>query len=98
MQSCFGMEFEYDSDKSRRNADKHGIDFVDGQALWEDSGLLVLPSCYPEGSRYLAIGQIDMLHWTAVFTERGERVRLISIRRSRHDERELYEQNQTGQF
>jgi hypothetical protein len=92
------MEFEYDPEKSRKNAAKHGIDLDAGQALWEDSGLLVLPSRYPEESRYLAIGRIGDLHWTAVFTERGERVRLISIRRSRHEERDLYEQNQSGQF
>ena len=92
------MEFEYDPEKSRKNAEKHGIDFAAGQALWEDSGLLVLPSRYPEESRYLAIGQIGDLHWTAIFTERGKRVRLISLRRSRHEERNLYEQNQPGQF
>ncbi len=92
------MEFEYDPKKSRRNAQKHGIDFAEGQALWEDSGLLVLPSRFPNEERYLAIGRIEDLLWTAVFTERGERVRLISIRRSRHEERELYEQNQPEQL
>lgn len=92
------MEFEYDPEKSRSNAAKHGIDFDAGQSLWEDSGLLILHSQYPEEPRYLAIGQIEDLHWTAVFTERGERVRLISIRRSRNEERALYEQNQPGQF
>ena len=92
------MECEYDPEKSRKNAAKHGLDSVAGQALWEDSGLLVLHSRYPEESRYLAIGQIGDLHWTAVFTERGERVRLISIRRSRQEERNLYEQNQPEQF
>jgi len=92
------MEFEYDPEKSLRNTEKHGIDFVDGQALWEDSGLLVLPSRNPEERRYLAIGRIAGLHWTAVFTERGDRVRLISIRRSRKDERNLYEQNQPTEF
>lgn len=88
------MEFEYDPNKSHKNAEKHGIDFVEGQALWEDSGLVLLPSRYPEERRYLAIGRIGDLLWTVVFTERNERVRLISIRRSRHDERSLYEQNQ----
>jgi uncharacterized DUF497 family protein len=92
------MEFEYDPEKSRRNADKHGIDFIDGQALWADSGLLILPSRHPDEPRYLAIGQIEEIYWTAVFTERGESVRLISIRRSRYEERELYEQNQPEEF
>ena len=88
------MEFEYDPEKSCKNEEKHGIDFNRSQALWDDSGLLTLLSRYPEEPRYLAIGRIDGLHWTAVFTERGDRVRLISVRRSRQNERNLYEQNQ----
>ena len=56
------MEFEYDQKKSHSNAEKHGINFIDGQALWADSGLLILPSRYPNEARYLAIGQIRELH------------------------------------
>lgn len=54
------MEFEYDPEKSRSNAAKHGIDFDAGQALWEDSGLLLLPSLYPDEPRYLAIGRLEV--------------------------------------
>ena len=86
--------FEYDPEKSRRNSEKHGIDFNAGQALWEDTGLLVLPSRHRMEERYLAIGRLRGLLWTAIFTERGGNVRIISIRRSRHEERELYERNQ----
>ena len=88
------MEFEYDSEKSCKNKEKHGIDLYRAQALWDDSGLLTLLSRYPDEQRYLAIGRIDGLNWTAVFTERGDRIRLISVRRSRQNERNLYEQNQ----
>jgi uncharacterized DUF497 family protein len=88
------MEFEYDPEKSRKNKDKHGIDFSAGQELWQDSGLVILLSRYPDEPRYLAIGCIQARHWTAIFTERGDRIRIISIRRSRQDERYLYEQNQ----
>ena len=88
------MEFEYDSEKSYKNKEKHGIDFTCSQTLWEDSGLITLVSRFPDECRYLAIGRIEGKHWTAVFTERGERVRLISVRRSRQNERKLYEQNQ----
>ena len=87
------MEFEYDPEKSRKNLQKHGIDFSRSQALWEDSDLLVLVSHYPDEQRYLSIGRIEGEHWTAVFTERADRVRLISVRRSRQNERNLYEQN-----
>ncbi|RKY52702.1 MAG: BrnT family toxin, partial [Candidatus Neomarinimicrobiota bacterium] len=30
------MKFEYDIDKSRINKEKHGIDFIEAQSLWED--------------------------------------------------------------
>jgi len=90
------MEFEYDPEKSSKNKQKHGIDFYRSQALWEDSGLLTLLSRYPDEPRYLAIGRIDELYWTAVFTERSDRIRLTSVRRSRQNERNLYEQNQPG--
>lgn len=32
--------FEYDDDKSQANLEKHGIEFLDAQALWEDPDLL----------------------------------------------------------
>ena len=89
-----GVEFEFDPDKSDANQQKHGIDFVAAQALWSDAGLVILPSTHPEEPRFLAIGRIDQQHWTAIFTERGGVVRLISVRRSRKNEKETYEQNQ----
>ena len=79
--------------KSTRNAQKHGIDFDEAQKLWLDDRLVVLASAHADESRYPAIGQIGSLHWTAIFTERGERTRIISVRRSRSEEKALYERN-----
>ena len=31
---------EYDDDKSQTNLERHGIDFLDAQALWNDPDLL----------------------------------------------------------
>ena len=88
------MEFEYDPEKSRTNARKHGIDFVIAQQLWQDNGLLVLPAKFSEEARFLAVGRIEEKHWTAIFTERGELTRLISVRRSRAEEKPIYERKQ----
>lgn len=88
-----GLEFEYDPAKSNANARKHGIDFETAQELWKDHGLIVLPSRSAEEIRFLAVGRIEDNHWTAIFTERGTCVRLISVRRSRTEERGLYERN-----
>nr|WP_283171045.1 hypothetical protein [Curtanaerobium respiraculi] len=38
------MEFEYDPAKSASNKLKHGIDFEDGKALWDDPIALEAPA------------------------------------------------------
>ncbi len=83
--------FEYDDDKNQANLEKHGIDFLDAQALWKDSDLLEIRARSDDEPRYLVVGMIGSKHWTAVITYRNGRVRLISVRRSRKSEVELYE-------
>lgn len=39
----------------------------------------------------MVIGQIAGKHWSAIVTYRSNMIRLISVRRSRADEVELYE-------
>ena len=85
------MEFEFDEKKSRSNLKKHGIDFIEAQALWRDDMLLEIPAHTSDESRYLIIGKIESKHWSAVVTYRENRIRLISVRRSRKEEVELYE-------
>ena len=87
------MKFEYDPAKSENNKAKHGIDFEEAQALWKDIGRLEAPILRPGEQRYLLVGLIDSLYWTAIITYRGEVVRIISVRRSRHDEVERYEKD-----
>jgi hypothetical protein len=85
------MQFEFDPPKSDLNKTKHGIDFVASQQLWEDSNRIVLPARTADEPRYLLIGKLDAKLWSAVFTLRGETVRIISVRRSRPEEIEIYE-------
>ncbi len=85
------MEFEYDQRKSRSNKAKHGIDFLAAQALWDDPELLEIPLKTEDEPRCLVIGRIGDKHWSAITTKRNEKVRIISVRRSRTEERELYE-------
>lgn len=86
------MEFEFDPRKSQSNREKHGIDFVAAQAIWEDPALLEIPARTLDEPRWLVIGRIGRKHWSAVITLRGQAIRLISVRRSRHEEIQLYEQ------
>jgi uncharacterized DUF497 family protein len=85
------MEFEFDPAKSAANKDKHGIDFVEAQALWQDDGLADAPVVSDGEPRFLVIGRIDGKHWTAVCTLCGEVVRIISVRRARKAEVMFYD-------
>jgi uncharacterized DUF497 family protein len=85
------VEFEFDESKSQANKSKHGIDFVDAQALWMDESFVEIPARTEDELRFVVVGMISGKHWSAVITYRGERVRLISVRRSRGEEVEIYE-------
>ena len=83
--------FEFDAAKSESNRAKHSIDFIEAQSLWSDPMLLEIPAKTDDEPRFLAVGQIDGKHWSAVITYRGSHVRLISVRRARTEEVALYE-------
>ena len=77
------MFFGYDPEKSRSNRVKHGIDFEEAQALWDDSDVLEIPARTTDEARFLVVGKIAERHWSAVITYRGDTILLISVRRSR---------------
>jgi uncharacterized DUF497 family protein len=85
------MEFEFDARKSRSNQKKHGIDFAEAQRLWDDPDLMAIPARTTDEPRVLIVGKIEDLYWSAIITFRGDRVRIISVRRSRKEEIELHE-------
>jgi uncharacterized protein len=85
------VQFEFDERKSRANKAKHGIDFVEAQALWLDDDLLRIAARAGDEPRFVVIGRIAGRHWSAVVTYRGDAIRLISVRRSRAREVEAYE-------
>ena len=85
------MEFEFDPDKSKTNKEKHGIDFIEAQKLWEDPYAIEIPSQYLDEPRFLLIGKINDKHWAAIFTYRKNKIRIISVRRARKNEKEIYE-------
>jgi uncharacterized DUF497 family protein len=88
------MNFEYDPGKSASNLEKHGIDFEQAQTLWEDQWMLEAPAKTEDEMRFLSIGKIQGKHWAAIWTPRGDAVRIISVRRARREEIEYYEGNE----
>lgn len=85
------MEFEFDPDKNERNKEKHGIDFFEAQALWDDPDLIEIPARTSDEPRFMVIGKIAGNHWSGIITYRGAVVRIISVRRSREEEIKTYE-------
>ena len=85
------LSFEFDSRKSNSNLIKHGIDFVEAQLLWLDPDLLEVPAKTIDEPRYLIVGKMLDKHWSAIITYRDENIRIISVRRARDEEIEIYE-------
>ncbi len=83
--------FEFDQQKRISNLAKHGIDFIDAQALWEDGNLIEIQAKSESEPCFLIIGRITNKHWSAIITYRHQNIRIISVRRSRKSEVALYE-------
>jgi uncharacterized DUF497 family protein len=87
------MEFEFDPAKSASNLRKHGIDFVEAQVLWNDPDRLEIPARSMDEPRTQVIGRIVGVVWSAFITSRGDRIRIISVRRARDEEKAAYLQD-----
>jgi uncharacterized DUF497 family protein len=85
------MEFEFDPRKSESNKTKHGIDFSEAQALWDDPEVIEIPVRTSGEARFLVIGKISGKHWSWVITYRQGKIRIVSVRRSRKEEVDIYE-------
>src|SRR5690606_27009908 len=88
------VDFEFDPEKSALNKEKHGIDFVEAQALWWDERRLEVPARTLDEPRFLIIGTIAERCWSAVVTYRATVIRITSVRRSRTEEIDLYEEEE----
>jgi len=86
------MDFEWDSDKSVSNKAKHGIDFETAKNIWLDENRVEIHAPYPVENRGILIGKYQNKLWTAIYTMRGDAIRIISVRRARKKEVNLYEE------
>lgn len=85
------MRFEFDPAKSAANKTKHGIDFVEAQALWLDIDRVERPARSATEARVQILGRIQRTLWSAFVTYRHENtIRIISVRRARADEEDTY--------
>ena len=88
------MDFEFGPAKSAANLKKHGIDFIGAQALWSDPDRLEIPARSLDEPRTQVIGRIGDVVWSAFIAMRGDRIRIISVRRARDEEEAAYLQDQ----
>jgi len=85
------MEFEFDPKKSKSNKAKHGIDFEEAQFLWGDPDCIGFAAKSTDEERYVLLAMLKGKLWVAIFTYRDDKIRIISTRRARTNERQLYE-------
>jgi len=82
--------FEFDPKKSESNKIKHGIDFEQAKNLWGDPNRIIIEARTTDKKRFLLIARLDEGVWSAVYTIRNEFIRIISVRKSRENEKEIY--------
>ena len=76
------MDFEYDPLKGESNLAKHGIDFIETQALWEVLNVVSKAGRVRGEERWGIVGRLRGRLYVAIFALRGGRVRLISCHRA----------------
>ena len=86
------MQFEFNKEKSEANKFKHGVGFEEATQIWEQIFLSAPANTLGE-PRFMAIGPIREQLYTCIYTPRGETIRLISCRRARAKEVQLYHEH-----
>jgi uncharacterized protein len=89
------MNFEFDPQKSDYNKLKHRIDSHGAHALWNDPDLIEVPLKTSDEPRFLVVGKILDNFWSGIVTYRTDKTRIISVRRSRREVVDIYENHQS---
>ena len=82
--------FEFDPDKSKANKLKHGIDFYKARRLWNDPHRVEIPARWVDEVRFVLIASMGDEIWSAIYTLRNKSIRIISVRKARDNEKEIY--------
>lgn len=88
------VTFEWDENKRLANARKHGIDFADAARIFEGEIIVIHDDRFDYGeTRYVAFGLLNGRVIVVAYTERDEKIRLISARKGlKHEETCYFEQ------
>jgi hypothetical protein len=87
------MEWVWDSDKARRNLERHGVSFEAAALVFDDPMLISEPDPHADEDRWRVIGRVRMTTLFVVHTliEPDGTGRIISARRATPSERKRYE-------
>jgi hypothetical protein len=85
------VEFDFDTIKSEANRTKHGLDFKEAKAMWDDPDAIGFPTKSDDEDRFAMLAELNNRIWVAFYTHRAGRIRIVSVRRARTNERKLYE-------
>ena len=81
----------YDNEKSIFTKEKRGIDFLEARKVWDDENAIEGPGTLKNGEeRWLKVGMIKGKLWTVVFIYRNSKIRILSVRRARNEEKKAY--------
>ena len=89
------LTFEWDLEKARENEQKHEVSFLEASEVFDDdhSSTVQDPDHSVDEERYLIFGVSKQGKYMVVsYTERGDRIRLISARQMTPRERRAYEE------
>jgi len=92
-------QFEWEAGKAQSNLAKHGVSFAAARSVFDDA--FAFERCdfesEPGEVRYAITGMVNEIILTVVYTERGERTRIISARKATKHEQAEYYRSQTAE-
>ncbi len=88
--------FDWDEDKRSSTLAKHGIDFEDAVRIFDGRPVVHAPSKYPNEERWIATGKLSGQMLSVVYTFRDNKIRIITARRARKNEKRKYHESHPG--
>jgi uncharacterized DUF497 family protein len=85
------MDFEWDETKREHNRSRHKVDLLEGAQLFDGRPVISFPSPRGDEARFATTGLLGGKFYTVIWTERGDAIRLISLRRARDAEERAYQ-------
>lgn len=85
------MEIEFDPDKETANFARHRVGFAGAGSIFEGFHIDDEDDREDYGeTRFVTLGRIGRQIVVCVWTPRGDKARIISLRKAEKDEREIY--------